>query len=304
MVIDRLLGLQTMDDAALEVGNLASALVATAGDTQQLIPYLTQILHAVAVRLSTATQTTLIQSLALVFARLTIASAREVVEFLAQLGIAGVSGLHVLVPKWLDNTPDFAGFEEIRTNIAALARIYELHDPRLDAVPCKGELVIEQDTSGRIMTRSRAKAQPPRWTEVAAPVKIVKVLIAELSAQMASGGATGMGTSDAVASAAGGEGADDDEGYDDVEDDEDEEDGEWEDEPGTGVLDLGLGMTKAQLMGLGGEEGSFSVRQADDETQGFLVDFFRRQATLDVARFEGVFMLLSAEEKDKLRGLG
>lgn len=53
-------------------------------------------------------------------------------------------------------------------------------------------------------------------------------------------------------------------------------DGEWEDEPGSGVLDLGLPGMKEHLMGLGGagEEGEFRVRQADDETQGYVIFSF------------------------------
>lgn len=299
LVIDRLLSPEIEDDAAVKVGNLASELVAAVGNTEQLRPYLTQLLQAVAVRLASAAEAPLIQSLILVFARLSLTSARDVLDFLAQMTIGGANGLAVLLPKWLENAPDFAGFDDIRTNAVALARIYELNDPRFQSVICKGELIVEKETSGRIMTRSRAKAMPERWTEVTADVKIIKVLVAELSAQIASGGAAlGMG----VASSAnnGGEAKADD---DDFDDDDEDDDGDWEDEPGTSVLDLGLGMTKADLMGLGGEEGSFRVRQADDETQAFLVEFFRRQARENQAAFHAVYGKLSEDQQGKLNGL-
>ena len=93
--------------------DLAAAVVEKAG-SERLGPYLAQLLSAVAHRLSAATQTQVIQNLILVFARLSLLSAREVIDFLAQLAINGESGLQVVLTKWLENSVNFAGYDEIR----------------------------------------------------------------------------------------------------------------------------------------------------------------------------------------------
>ncbi|KAJ5670398.1 Armadillo-like helical [Penicillium maclennaniae] len=282
VIIDRLLGPAVDDNAAVEVGQLAAELVEKAG-SERLGPYLPQLLQAVAQRLATAQQAQFIQSLILVFARLSLVSAREVVDFLAQVNLDGQSGLAVVLSKWLENSVNFAGYDEIKQNIFALARLYELSDPRLAEVPVKGDLII-QDT-GRIKTRSQARTNPDRYTTVAAPLKIIKVLVEELSA------ASGNKEIDAAQAAA----------LDDAASDDGDDD--WEDVPGQ-VLDLGLGMTKQQLMsfGEGGTESVFGVRQRDDETQAFLTDFFRRAVTQP--GFQELYGALTEDEQAKLQSLG
>ncbi|KAJ5893746.1 Armadillo-like helical [Penicillium taxi] len=282
VIIDRLLGPAVDDDAATEVGQLAAELVEKAGP-ERLGPYLPQLLQAVAQRLATAQRAAFIQSLIIVFARLTLISAREVVDFLAQINLGGQSGLVVVLSKWLENSVNFAGYDEIKQNIFALAQLFELSDPRLNEVPVKGDLII-QDT-GRIKTRSQARKNPDQFTTVSAPLKIVKVLVEELSAAS--------GNKEIDAAIAAGLDADDD----------DDEDDDWEDLPGS-VLDLGLGMTKQALMnyGEGGQEGVFGVRKRDDDTQAFLVDFFRRASTQP--GFQEVYGALTADEQAKLQTLG
>ncbi|KAL4787887.1 armadillo-type protein [Aspergillus varians] len=281
VIIDRLLSPSVDDHAATEVGQLAAELVEKAG-SERLGPYFPQLLQAVARRLATAEKAQFIQSLILVFARLTLISAREVVDFLAQVDIGGQSGLPIVMSKWLENSVNFAGYDEIKQNIIALATLYNLEDPRLAQVQVKGELIV-QDT-GRIKTRSQARNNPDRYTTVAAPLKIVKVLVEELAA------ASGNKEIDAATAAA-------------LEEEDSEEDDEWEDMPDN-TLDLGLGVTKQELMafGEGGTEGVFGVRKRDDETQAFLLDFFRNASTK--GEFQQVFAALTPDEQEKLRALG
>ncbi|KKK21257.1 putative importin beta-5 subunit [Aspergillus rambellii] len=280
VIIDRLLGPSVDDNAATEVGQLAAELVERAG-SERLGPYLPQLLQAVARRLATAEKAQFIQSLILVFARLTLISAREVVDFLAQVDIGGQSGLPIVMSKWLENSVNFAGYDEIKQNIIALATLYNLEDPRLSQVQVKGDLIV-QDT-GRIKTRSQARNNPDRYTTVSAPLKIIKVLVEELAA------ASGSKEIDAATAAA--------------LEEESSDDDEWEDVP-SNVLDLGLGVTKQELMtfGEGGTEGVFGVRKRDDEAQGFLLDFFRNASTK--AEFQQLFAALTLSEQEKLRTLG
>ena len=79
---------------------------------------LQRLLQAVANRLSTAQTAPFIQSLILVFARLCLNAAGEVVQFLSQIDVetheGQENGLKVVLGKWLENSINFAGYDEIR----------------------------------------------------------------------------------------------------------------------------------------------------------------------------------------------
>ncbi|EEH18389.2 hypothetical protein PABG_00952 [Paracoccidioides brasiliensis Pb03] len=297
IIIDHLLSQSVDDNAAEEVGGLAAELVEKAG-AEKLGPYLTQLLRAVAQRLATAQKAQFIQSLILVFARLSLVSPGEVVDFLSTLTIDGESGLTVVFSKWLENSINFAGYDEIRQNVVALAKIYQLDDPRVAQVQVKGDLII-QDT-GRIKTRSQSRRDPDQYTIVPAPLKIIKVLAEEL---VSAAGTREMGAAGAAAVTAGAGGA----GGNLDETDSDDENDDWEDitPSGQGVLDLGLGITKQELMGYiceDGARGGVAVRQRDDETLAFLMEFFREVA--GTPRFQEMFVQLSPREQEALRSLG
>ncbi|KAK0938155.1 hypothetical protein LTR29_010266 [Friedmanniomyces endolithicus] len=278
IIIDRLLNTAVEDNAAAEVGGLAAEVVEKAG-SERLGPYLVQLLRAVAARLESATQAAFIQSLILVFARLSLNAAQDVVAFLADVQISGHSGLQVVMSKWLENSVTFAGYDDIRQNVIALTKLYELHDPRLAAIHIQGDLIVPK--TDRIMTRSRARQQPDRYTSISAQLKIIKVLVEELLS--AAGGNRPLTAADAA----------------DLDDEDDDDDGEWEDD-GQGFLDLGAGMTKSQLMAYG-EDDEDGGRGRDDETQTFLLEFFRRQAR--EPGFGEVFGSLTGDEQEKLRGM-
>lgn len=113
---------------------------------------------------------------------------------------------------------------------------------------------------------------------IPAPLKILKVLIEELLS------ASGLNSHFAGATA----------DFDD--DDEENDDDGWEDVPG--ILDLGLGSTRKELMAFG--EASYT-RQPDDETQAYLTDFFIGASKNDLASFTQWYALLSEEERSKLK---
>ncbi|KAH3938725.1 hypothetical protein HBH53_246490 [Parastagonospora nodorum] len=92
--------------AAGEVGSLAAEVVEKAGH-ERLGPYLEELLRRVAVRLSEADHTPFIQSLTLLFAGLSLNHASE------------VNGLQVVMAKWLENSINFAGYDEIRQDVIA-----------------------------------------------------------------------------------------------------------------------------------------------------------------------------------------
>ena len=299
---------------------------------ERLGPYLIPLLQAVAFRLARATKATLTQSLILVFARLAISNALEIVDFLSSLTIpaaslepstsadmplptlnstspsADVNGLAHLLPKWLDASATFVGYDAIRTNVSALTTLYSLHDPRIASIPCRGDLIPNPATAGRIVTRSRAKQTPDSYTTVSATAKIVRVLVDELAGPGDAAAATAAGRG-----LAGGDG-DDDEDEDLAADDYDDDGGEWEDD--NTFLDLGLGATKADLMSFGNGGGLFpganmgmaGQQRSDDGTQQFLEEWFKAQATQQDqgqrAEFMGILGGLPEKDMQKLRMLG
>lgn len=113
LIVDRLLGASVEDNSASEVGGLAAEIVEKAGQ-ERLGPFLPQLLQAVANRLGSAQQAAFIQSLILVFARLALANPKDVVDFLGQVQIGEENGLQVVLSKWLENSINFAGYDEIR----------------------------------------------------------------------------------------------------------------------------------------------------------------------------------------------
>ncbi|KAI0175843.1 ARM repeat-containing protein [Hypoxylon sp. FL1284] len=290
-IIDRLLGPTIEDNAASEVGGLAAELVEKAGH-ERLGPFLPKLLQAVANRLASAEAAPFIQSLILVFARLSLVGASDVVEFLSTIQINGQSGLQVVLSKWLENSENFAGYDEIRQNVIALSKLYSLNDPRVIQTMVNGDLIMP--ASDRIMTRSRAKlgngapsvfngtanpaSEPDQYTVVPAPLKILKVLIEEL---LSASGANA--TASAAAAAAAAEFLDND------------DDDEWEDDPDT--IDLNLGSTKKDLMGF---LDASNMRHRDDETQAYLSEFFVAAARDNVANFGEWYNGLTDDEKAKL----
>jgi hypothetical protein len=319
VIIDRLLSASVNDHAAGEVGALAAEVVEKAG-SERLGPYLPQLLRAVAVRLGSAEQAAFIQSLTLVFARLSLTNASEVVDFLAGFDINGHNGLQVVLAKWLENSISFAGYDEIRqkyslsllyryygltvyASVIALSKLYDLKDPRISQIEVKGDLV--PNTDGRIMTRSRARQSrysfyfrfddpfasmqqeqpntdsPDPDTWTAVPASLKILKVLIVELQSASGASTNMDA--AAAQELADEGSDGD---------------DWEDEPNP-LLDLGGGLTKEQLMAYAAEDGPGTSRQRDDETQAFLVDFFNRAA--QTPGFQDEWNALTAEERSRVQ---
>jgi len=125
-IVSRLLS-SCSDHAAGEVGALAAEVVEKAGH-ERLGPYLEQLLRSVAVRLAQAKQAQFIQSLTLVFARLSLNHASEVVDFLASQDIEGQNGLQVVLAKWLENSINFAGYDEIRQKYVTLSTYFNAAD--------------------------------------------------------------------------------------------------------------------------------------------------------------------------------
>ncbi|KAL8967756.1 MAG: hypothetical protein Q9183_002771 [Haloplaca sp. 2 TL-2023] len=277
LIVDRLLGPEVDDASAAEVGGLTVELVEKAG-ADRLGPFLMQLLRVVAIRLNTAEHASFIQNLVLVFARLSLTNAKEVIDFLSQVEIEGGkggNGLEVVLSKWLENSVHFSGYDAIRQNVIALTNIYKLHDERLANIQVQGDLI--PDNSSRIKTRSQAKQTPLRYSVVPVPLKLTKVLVGELANPLSP---STPGTMSNMFPKG----------------DSGDEDDEWEDEPG--FVDLGDATTTAQLMSYA-DESKWNSRQWDDETQSYLINFFKEAST--EPEFQQHYQELTDEERQKLQ---
>ncbi|RKP07583.1 armadillo-type protein, partial [Thamnocephalis sphaerospora] len=196
----KLLDPQMSESAGATVGSLITCLVQKTGDRiQSSLPVL---LNAVIVRLAASQTATQIQSLVMVFAELLRSQPAITIEFLCSTAVGNDTGMQVLLNKWCDNHTCFHGYFAIKLSIYALSLLLTNIDQRIMSVQLKGDLIISTDE--RIVTRSRSRSNPDQYTMVPAPVKILKLLLAE------------MPSSDAARND-GGDAASDD------------EDGDWED---------------------------------------------------------------------------
>ncbi|KAF3915252.1 Importin-9 [Dactylellina cionopaga] len=209
----------------------------------------------------------------------------DVVDFLATNSIGDRSGLQVVLSAWLENSSVFSGYSELRQNAVALANLYALNDPRVSAISVQGEQMAEQTT--RIMTRAQRKNNPIRYTSVSAPLKILKILVMELgsgSANASSWKVDMAGSKSAAEEPLG------------------EEDDDWEDDDDT--LDLGSHAVKQALLGLGEEDiersSSAMRRGGDDDTQAFIVNFFREASSNNLGGFHDLYNQLNDDEKQVL----
>lgn len=148
---------------------------------------------------------------------------------------------------------------------------------------------------------------PDQYTIIPAPLKIVKLLIEELTSAQGKSGAASLEVGGSAAAAAAAEAMGKDatkeatgenaEGGDD----EDSDDSGWEDETDD-ILDLSLGATKNDLFSyLDG--GPANRRLRDDETQAYLTEFFLRAAREDTGGFKSWYDQLAPAEQQKLNEL-
>ena len=88
-----------------------------------------------------------------------------------------------------------------------MLKLFTLADPRVAAVPVKGDLIVDERNRDRIMTRSRTRDAPDRYTQVPFPVKALKLLLKDVQGLQGGKGKKGPG-----AGAGGVEGVDEDDG--------------------------------------------------------------------------------------------
>ncbi|KAF8937564.1 armadillo-type protein [Dissophora ornata] len=240
--IAKLLDPSRTESAALFVGDLISKLIKKGGD--RISPILPDLLKAVTLRLADAKLPSFIQPLVMVFAQLCINQHETAINFLSEININQRNGLDIVLTAWLSNHMDFQGLYNQKVSAVALTRIFTSNDPRVNAIQVKGDLILSE--SSRRMTRSRARIAPNQYTTTTVPVKIIKLLAADLKK---------------IGEEEGDDFGDDDDDYDD--DEEDDEDEDWEGDEQNGVQGKGGKASKEN------KASAFLSDILDTQVQGF-----------------------------------
>ncbi|KAI0082121.1 ARM repeat-containing protein [Panus rudis PR-1116 ss-1] len=281
------------ESGGLFVGDLIIHLLRKAGDA--VVPVLPGLLQALVGRMPTAKTATFIQSLIIPFAFLIHNGQRDtVLSLLETTNVEGRSGLDVLIQTWSENAETFQGFWAIRVSTLALCSLYASERPSLQNLMVKGDIIVTEETSNVIMTRSRTKQMPTEWTSIPFPVKALKLILHELQSN---GESAAMGLADADIS----------------EVPSDDEDESWVDaEPGEGLKGV---LNKEELAFLSDVLGPRGANFDEDEAlddiddddlkedpvskidmKEHLVNFLKECASRNVNNFSGAVNHLSVDE--------
>ncbi|XP_064333394.1 importin-9 isoform X2 [Camelus dromedarius] len=184
-VVSQLLDPRTSEFTAAFVGRLVSTLISKAG--QELGENLDQILRAILSKMQQAETLSVMQSLIMVFAHLVHTQLEPLLEFLCSLpGPTGKPALEFVMAEWTSRQHLFYGQYEGKVSSVALCKLLQhgitADDRRLQDIRVKGEEIYGLDEGVR--TRSKSAKNPERWTNVPLLVKILKLIINELSSVM------------------------------------------------------------------------------------------------------------------------
>ncbi|RLV95299.1 hypothetical protein DV515_00012906 [Chloebia gouldiae] len=184
-VVSQLLDPRTSEFTAAFVGRLVSTLISKAGS--ELGENLDQILRAILSKMQQAETLSVMQSLIMVFAHLVHSQLEPLLEFLCSLpGPTGKPALEFVMAEWMSRQHLFYGQYEGKVSSVALCKLLQYgintDDKRLQDIRVKGEEIFNMDEG--IRTRSKSAKNPERWTNIPLLVKILKLIINELSNAM------------------------------------------------------------------------------------------------------------------------
>ncbi|KAG5519243.1 hypothetical protein PMAC_002331 [Pneumocystis sp. 'macacae'] len=176
-IIGILLERSASESANFFIGPLIIAMMYKAGGNFQ--HHLPSLLETIVARLTYSSSSCFCQEMLLIFAHLLINQAKETVDFLYMIKLNGISGLDILLKSWCENIDIIHGYKNIRLSSVAMANLFMLQDSRLSNIIVKGDLIINR--SEEIITRSKTKLNSEKYTLISFPIKIIKILLKELS---------------------------------------------------------------------------------------------------------------------------
>lgn len=232
-----------------------------------------QLLQATVRRVMIAKEVITIENLIMVFCKLVLnTSPEQLINALTNITLEDQNGqsrngFALVLPIWFNSFEVTRGFEKIKQNILALGKIFSINDERVanlvvngDLIPYDGELII---------TRSMAKKMPEKFTQIPAPLKIIKLLAAELGFQCQQP---------------------DPNDYIPENTEEDGEAGDWED-----MDDLGVPNFDKLKSYVDSDEEDYE--ESDQGIKDMLVQFFKECTLKNLGNFQIYYDMLSDEEK-------
>lgn len=275
-VASKFLSPELSDSAAMNCGLIVISLF------EKFQPYLDsdfflQLLQATVRRLMIAKEVVTIENLIMVFCKLVLnTSPEQLIEALTSVTIEGSDGVvkdgfALVLPIWFNSFEVTRGFEKIKQNILALGKIFSINDERVanmvvdgDLIPYDGDLII---------TRSMAKSMPEKYTQIPAPLKIIKLLAAELGFQCQQPDPNDyLPENDANG--------------------EDDGDGDWED-----MDDIGVPNFDKLKSYVDSDDEDYHEDDADQGIKDMLVQFFKECTSKNLGNFQVYYDMLSDEEK-------
>ncbi|KAM9893504.1 hypothetical protein OXX69_011685, partial [Metschnikowia pulcherrima] len=233
-----------------------------------------KLLEATVNRVAIASEVITIENLILVFCKLvTSSSPLTLVDALTNMRLKDAAGnmrdgLQTVLPVWFDSFEVTRGAEKIQQNILALGRLYSLGDARLENVKVNGDLIPYD--GDLIITRSMAKSMPQKYTQISAPLKIIKLLVSELQFQSSQPNPDDYVIDDNA--------------------DGDDEDG-WEDMDSLGVPNY------EKLKSYIDSDEEDSDQTSDKGVRETLLSFFKECVSKNLANFQSYYEMLDEDEK-------
>lgn len=271
-VASKFLSPELSDSAAMNCGLIVISLF------ENFQPYLDsdfffQLLQVTVRRLVIAKETITIENLIMVFCKLLLATSPEqLIQALVSVTIDDKgqpkNGLQAVLPIWFNAFEVTRGFEKIKQNVLALGKLYSINDDRVSNMVVDGDLIPYD--GDLIVTRSMAKSMPDKYTQIPAPLKIIKLLVGELGFQSARP-----------------------EAADYLPENLEEEDGneDWEDMDDIGVPNYD------KLKSYVDSDDEDQRDSSDEGIKDVLVQFFRECTAKNLGNFEQYYNMLSDEEK-------
>lgn len=231
-----------------------------------------QLLQATVRRVVIAKEVVTIENLIMVFCKLVLnTSPEQLIDALTSVDIEGKSGLELVLPIWFNSFEITRGFEKIKQNILALGKIFSLADDRVSNLIVNGDLIPYD--GDLIITRSMAKTMPEKYTQIPAPLKIIKLLAGELGFQCQQ--------------------PDPNDYLPDQEDNvSEDEDGEWED-----MDDIGVPNYEKLKSYVDSDDENGGDDSTDQGIKDMLVQFFRECTAKNLGNFQYYYEMLSDDEK-------
>ncbi|KAF3994189.1 hypothetical protein FT663_00159 [Candidozyma haemuli var. vulneris] len=240
-----------------------------------------QLLSATVRRLVIAKAVVTIENLIMVFCKLVLnASPENLINALTAVEVVMPdsqqqrNGLEAVLPIWFNAFEVTRGYQKIQQNVLALGKLYSINDSRVSSMIVDGDIIpYEGDI---IITRSKAKSMPQKFTQISAPVKILKLLANELGFQCQQPNA-------------------DDYNLDKQDEDEEEGDGgDWED-----LDDIGVPTYEKlkSYVDSDSEEDGDAAPVGDQTVKDMLLQFFKECVSKNLGNFQQYYEALDDDEK-------